>query len=235
MDEINLEARTKVLEMALNLEKEVNNLILKYLDIPNNQSRTLGHKSGGLTFKNKIDLLFDLEIISKEENSKFLLLMEIRNKFLHDIDCISYELATPTEKQKHLLQNSGLNEAFDMEARLSNGYLGLFIECLDIIADKHLKKQQELNERKQIVADYVVFTDFALKSIFDNLERVGNDYMPTKADSAELMVLKGQFVLELAKVAETFFHSDETKQFFKTIGNEKYKSLIDKYFHPKRK
>ena len=47
---------------------------------------------GKLTFQNKIDLLFDIEVLSKVENSEFELLMNIRNKFLHDIDCSSFQI-----------------------------------------------------------------------------------------------------------------------------------------------
>lgn len=91
---INRELRIEILECALRLETNINTLILELLDIPDKvKKRSLSGKSGSLSFKNKIDLLFDLEVINDDEYREFLLLMEFRNKFLHDLYCDSFENA----------------------------------------------------------------------------------------------------------------------------------------------
>lgn len=91
---INRELRIEILECALRLETNINTLILELLDISDKvKKRSLSGKSGSLPFKNKIDLLFDLEVINDDEYREFLLLMEFRNKFLHDLYCDSFENA----------------------------------------------------------------------------------------------------------------------------------------------
>ena len=81
--EINLELRSDILEMALTLESSINQLITVYLEIEHPTPKAIGNKNSSLSFKNKLDLLNDLEIISKDEYSKLLLMMEFRNQFLY--------------------------------------------------------------------------------------------------------------------------------------------------------
>ncbi|MCU0322959.1 MAG: hypothetical protein MUE72_11110, partial [Chitinophagaceae bacterium] len=89
---LNIEVRSQILGYSLVIENLVNDLLLLNLGIYNEKEKTrLFSNKGKLTFQNKIDLLFDIEVLSKEENSEFELLMTIRNKFLHDIDCSSFK------------------------------------------------------------------------------------------------------------------------------------------------
>ncbi len=89
---INRELRVEILECALKLEANINTLLLELLDIPDKgKKKSLSGKSGSLSFKNKIDLLFDLEVISDNEHRELILLMEFRNKFLHDLYCNSFK------------------------------------------------------------------------------------------------------------------------------------------------
>ena len=90
--QLNIEVRSRILEYSLFIEGAINDLLLLNLGIYNEKEKTrLFSNKGKLTFQNKIDLLFDIEVLSKEENSEFELLMSIRNKFLHDIDCSSFK------------------------------------------------------------------------------------------------------------------------------------------------
>jgi hypothetical protein len=90
--QLNIEVRSRILEYSLFIEGSINDLLLMNLGIYNEKEKTrLFSNKGKLTFQNKIDLLYDIEVLSKEENSAFELLMNIRNKFLHDIDCSSFQ------------------------------------------------------------------------------------------------------------------------------------------------
>lgn len=90
---INIELRAEVLEYSLFIEKLINNLLLMNLGIYDDKEKTkLFSNKGKLTFQNKIDLLYDILVFSKDENSEFELLMNIRNKFLHDLDCNSFQV-----------------------------------------------------------------------------------------------------------------------------------------------
>jgi predicted nucleic acid-binding Zn ribbon protein len=87
---INLELRKEILERALVLESEINQLLLIFLSINKDNSKTLSNRSSSLSFKNKIDLLYDLENINKQEHETLILFMEIRNKFIHNIKCSTF-------------------------------------------------------------------------------------------------------------------------------------------------
>lgn len=90
---LNIEVRSRILEYSLVIENSINDLLLLNLGIYNEKDKTrLFSNKGKLTFQNKIDLLFDIEVLSKEENSEFELLMNIRNKFLHDMYCSSFQI-----------------------------------------------------------------------------------------------------------------------------------------------
>lgn len=91
--QLNIEVRSRILEYSLLIEGSINDLLLLNLGIYNEKEKTrLFSNKGKLTFQNKIDLLYDIEVLSKIENSEFELLMNIRNKFLHDMDCSSFQI-----------------------------------------------------------------------------------------------------------------------------------------------
>lgn len=90
-DEINLVLRSKVLYCSLNIESAINNLLLKYLLIKDKtKTKNFSNKSG-IPFQSKISLLFDIEVLSNEELLTIELLMNFRNKFLHDIKYVDFE------------------------------------------------------------------------------------------------------------------------------------------------
>lgn len=90
--QLNIELRSRILEYSLFIEKVINDLVLLNLGIYDEKVKTrlFGNK-GKISFQNKIDLLYDIEVLSKEENSEFELLMIVRNKFMHDIECDSFQ------------------------------------------------------------------------------------------------------------------------------------------------
>ena len=89
---VNLELRSKILFCALNIENVINNLLVKHLLIIDKTKTKNFANRPGISFQSKIDLLFDIEVISKEELLTIELLMIFRNKFLHDIKYNSYTL-----------------------------------------------------------------------------------------------------------------------------------------------
>ena len=89
--QLNIELRSRILEYSLFIEKIINDLVLLNLGIYDEKVKTrLFSNKGKISFQNKIDLLYDIEVLSKEENSEFELLMIVRNKFMHDIECDSF-------------------------------------------------------------------------------------------------------------------------------------------------
>ena len=123
--DMNLQLRSEILDIALNLEHAVNELLLALLLIENPNRKAISNKSGNLSFKNKIDLLFDLDILISDEHHKLLLLMEFRNQFLHNIKCCSFEIAVNqlgVDKEKQLLKFDDEDKIIDKECRYQNAF-----------------------------------------------------------------------------------------------------------------
>lgn len=90
-NELNMELRSFVISHMLRLEQTSSSLIRTILRMFNENPRTLGNQSSALSFKSKIDLLFDLDEIDKIEYNHLLKLMEIRNQFVHNPDAVTFE------------------------------------------------------------------------------------------------------------------------------------------------
>ena len=70
--QLNIEVRSRILEYSLCIEGLINDLLIMNLGIYDEKEKTrLFSNKGKLTFQNKIDLLFDIEFLSKLENSDF--------------------------------------------------------------------------------------------------------------------------------------------------------------------
>lgn len=88
--ELNIEKRTEVLEYALEIEDAIKNLLLMCLGIRDDERTKLFGKKAGISFQSKIDLLYDIDVIGKEEHQGLELQMNFRNRFLHDIKSNTY-------------------------------------------------------------------------------------------------------------------------------------------------
>ena len=87
----NLDKRTEVLDWALQLEYLINVCLKSYLSIdPEKKTIALSNLATSISFKAKIDLLFDLGKIDKIQHNMFEKAMSIRNQFLHNIYCNTY-------------------------------------------------------------------------------------------------------------------------------------------------
>jgi hypothetical protein len=75
--------RLKVLNASLWFEWEASLYLSWLLDIDLNSSTALGNSTSALSFKNKIDLLTDMNSMSKATATKFQKFAEIRNKLMH--------------------------------------------------------------------------------------------------------------------------------------------------------
>lgn len=85
--EINIEVRSEVLEYSLIIECATNSLLLSYLGITDKSDTKLFGNKAGISFKSKIDLLYDISVLSKVEHSNLELQIIFRNKFMHMLKC----------------------------------------------------------------------------------------------------------------------------------------------------
>ena len=132
----NSRLRSTILIRSIRCEEASSNVIRAILGNVKEDSKALGNKSSSLSFKNKIDILYDLGDLSSKEYSDALKFMEIRNQFTHNPNCNHF---TDLKKEspdvpKYLKKNyptenassseeEQLNEAFGKIFKLTLGRL----------------------------------------------------------------------------------------------------------------
>lgn len=216
-----LDIRITVLEYALKTEKSVDNLLRSYLNINVPKRRALTNKSGGLAFKNKIDLLYDIEILDDIEYASLLLLMEYRNQFMHNYECNTYSDAISflgEDKKKRLL--SYLNRkptGAPTEYDLGRAYFHLFESINTIVQNKTADRRKILDENKEFL-DHSYQTIMAvLNKYFDMVDfiyQVEEDY-----ETEDLNVMR--FKISLLNRLQTQYQKDlESDAFTKHQTNE---------------
>ncbi|MEX6691243.1 hypothetical protein QTN47_27285 [Danxiaibacter flavus] len=150
---LNLPLRTEVLENSLVIENAVTELIKLCMSIDKVEVRTLGNKSLTISFRNKIDLLFDLDILDKDENKLLNAVMEVRNKFLHVYNCGSFQDCVSLNENiadsfKSILKIKGRSLT---EEELLEGYRLAVKTCVGIIKQKIRDRGDQLTEKVEYV------------------------------------------------------------------------------------
>lgn len=88
----NSSLRSMILICSIRAEEAASETLRNMFRIIKPNSKTLGNKSSSLSFKNKIDLLFDLDDLSPDDYNQMVKFMEIRNQFIHNPNCNSFSL-----------------------------------------------------------------------------------------------------------------------------------------------
>lgn len=135
---LNMELRSWVIGQVLRLEQTSSSAIRSILRMFKENSKTLGNQSSALSFKSKVDLLYDLEELEKTEYTHLLKLMEIRNQFAHNPQATSFEELDDINPDinKYLIkfQPKEIEEKADRETILKT----IFSELFKITAGKLL-------------------------------------------------------------------------------------------------
>lgn len=174
-EDLNLDLRKDVIKMALTLEEAVNKLLLSYLNIDSPNLKALGSKNSSLSFKNKIDLLSDLEVLNKEEHLKFQLLMEFRNQFMHNIYCNSYENAVEIlgkDRGKQLLKYDDLEFETDIEFKYKNAASKLNIDCLETAVKKLEAKTAQIEMKRKVVTDICDYSKHVIDQDTELIDKI---------------------------------------------------------------
>jgi len=193
--DINLELRSEILEASLNLENAVNELIVALLVIEKQKRKAISNKSGNLTFKNKIDLLFDLDILDSEEHQKLLLLMELRNQFLHNLECNSFVKAINllgSDKGKKLLKFGNANELENREYQYKIAFGNLKIECLKIVVAKVEDRMKQIDNRAKIHVNFAESQIFLIDKYFNIIKKILEIFENNASDVPEVIRLFDQ-------------------------------------------
>ncbi|MDD5069035.1 MAG: hypothetical protein PHN89_05585 [Candidatus Pacebacteria bacterium] len=153
----NLKNRTEILEYSLTIEDAIDSLLLMYLGIydkKKSKGPQVSKTKFNVSFQSKIDLLFDIDVLSKEEHSDLELLMNFRNKFLHEIRCNSYlsvvnlfDNGIKNRFKKYLNKNGSIEE----EDSCKWGCFNLYGKNLQTIQKKVKEKIDQTQDKASLV------------------------------------------------------------------------------------
>lgn len=193
IETLNIELRKEILEISLNLENMISELLILYLNIEREERKAITNKGSNLSFKNKIDLLYDLDVLAKDEHSNLLLMMEFRNQFLHNYQCNSFDKAVGflgADKSRKLLVHNDLNSNSDSEFKYLNSYRALHIKCMDIILSKIEIKYNQGKEKRKLVIDLANYSKFIIDRDTELLAEILVHCIPNQNDSNSIIDLK---------------------------------------------
>lgn len=190
---LNIELRKEILEIALNIEDEISKLMILFLNIEKEKRKAISNNNSNLSFKNKIDLLYDLNILSEDEYKKMLLLMEFRNQFLHNVQCNSFEKAIcflGKDRSKRLLSYNDTNDIQDTEFNYINAYRSLFIICLEVIETKLKIKESQIEDKRNMITDLAEYAELVIDEDTKIMTDILNHSSINSSDSKELSEYK---------------------------------------------
>jgi hypothetical protein len=152
--------RYRILDMALKVEHELSKIISSIIKVDPKGSKTLSNKSSAIPFKVKVDLLFDLQRLSKDEYNVLILFMEIRNQLVHnyEVDTLEKALGAIEKKPKFLSLNPIVAKLYETSTTVDEkehcllmilDYLGLAIDNIMISLLKLLVKDLEAEQQNQ--------------------------------------------------------------------------------------
>lgn len=151
-----MELRITVLQASIQIEDGLSTFLSHLFKIRKDASHTLGNKSSSLSFKTKVDLLRDLDRISNEEYSEFILFMEIRNKLIHNsgIDTMTKAVNSFDRGKKLIKIDVNAHEKYQCassdelkEMALVLAFHALVIKLHDITANAMQKLLEEFKEQ----------------------------------------------------------------------------------------
>lgn len=125
----NMALRSAVISKVLRLEQTSSSALRAVWRIFKPNSKTLGNNSSALSFKAKIDILYDLEELDVTNYNHLIKLMEIRNQFAHNPNAISFSSFEEINKDvfKYLLKHRPQElEKEDIEKQLEGSFNELF-------------------------------------------------------------------------------------------------------------
>ncbi len=235
MKKIQLEIRTFVLELALQTEDAINDLLLLYLGISDKHSTKLFGQKVGISFKNKIDLLHDIDVIRKDEHLDLELLMIFRNKFVHDINSNDFlsvlkqlDNGIKNRFNKHFEENTSIENEQDCKM----AYRNLHLKNAKVILEK-IRNKRELYEKKTELLKTLLhrselLTDSAFKflhNLFEILENsdLENNKVAELADNINTEIQKYTNELQFGEkykksdqiLSELIFKNNNLEKIFK--------------------
>lgn len=227
---LNMELRSWAISHVLRLEQTSSSALRAILRMFKTDSKTLGNQSSALPFKSKIDLLLDLEEITKTEYSHLLKLMEIRNQFAHNPNATSFtEFDNINEDiNKYLLKHcpADLVAEEDLENKLKSIFVELFKQTagkllsieIEYRGGIHKEMRRYINDKIVENIDYIWTTAIdrnkERKSEIPRLYLLGSDENEVEEFYSDFKISLSEYSLkelrELEGKETTIFKQKET-------------------------
>ena len=186
---MNIKLKSEILEKSIKIETYLSQILMRLLDIENNDSKTLGTKGSALSLKSKTDLLYDINKIDSQLYKDLIIFMEIRNQFIHNHDTNSYEFViNRVNKEKRIMEFfSELNFDKDLqifvqekEVKLKAGFKRFYFSVVErlITTEKKVvtEKTEILNQQIKILEKEheLEFKDLTNKALADSIDDAMN-------------------------------------------------------------
>jgi len=228
-DKLNLSVRTEVLNFALYIENGVNELLLAHLGINDKtETKNFGTKAG-ISFKSKIDLLYDINVLSKDDHLNLELLMNFRNKFLHNIECSSYKYALDGfDKGIQNRFKKFINVDFKIENEDSyrNGLINLYLHNSKMLIERFTDYKNTLKLRKDFLLSFA--------DAFEETVKLGHKFSNEVFKILESDEFENEKIIHYSNMIQEMCN-EFTKELIKSetikTFEEKIQSLPKDFFH----
>ncbi|MCS3870843.1 hypothetical protein J3D55_003759 [Chryseobacterium ginsenosidimutans] len=221
--DINLVLRSKIVHCSLNVENAINELLLKYLLITDkSRTKNFGNRAG-ISFKNKIDLLFDIDVFDKDELYIVELLMVFRNKFLHDIKYSSFTILLndldASIRNKFL--KSFLNGNDENEEGYEKSFMNLYEKVVEIINNK----TKEINSYSNKKIEFLKFQNYFLSTLINESLDLSGDLNNIIAE-VEDVGLKNQIQQRIAQFEGKINYKENIEKFNSHLNDNVIKLML---------
>jgi hypothetical protein len=222
---MDLKIRTEVLEIALQIEKSITDLLMSYLSVSVEKRKGITNTSGGLNFKNKIDLLHDIQVLNKNEHFRLNLIMEFRNQFMHNFECNTFQDAVGflgTGPENKLLEYLTAEEAKDDPKNYELAFNNLFSSAAKMILEKNELRNTALNENA-ITVDRLFDGFISLTKFYDSLRKLTIEGIAASTKNNNVALMNFQHdLLNLTEILER----EKPYQVFEDIPADKFKKVL---------
>lgn len=207
---LNMEIRSWVISQVLRLEQTSSSLMKAILRMFKENSKTLGNQSSALSFKSKIDLLYDLEEIDKNYYNHLLKMMEIRNQFAHNSNATSFvaldNINPDINKYLEKYIPAEIEQDADREIKLKGAFGDLFkktagrLLVLEIEYTRGIEKDILKHVNHQIVENIDAIWKNALEKQKEDYQITPIQYMLT-GNSNQLESFYSNFKMSVSEYA----------------------------------
>ena len=210
--EINLELRCEVLRYSLHLEDGINSLLLLSLGVfdVGRTTRLFGNKAG-ISYKQKIDLLFDINVLTKEENAEMELLSIFRNKLLHDIyyDSMlsiidSLDKGLMSKFKVYFEPGQDICGEKDCLAALRK----LFLKNINTISEKNTHIREISEQKRELFADGQNMNLHQIDVFFDLISELSLDLEHSNLEDPEVLKLAQKLLITVGKYKDRFSYTE---------------------------